>query len=78
MIYSLFWTLVIATAIAAASWVAGWLSVEQEFDMGAKACREGQPLNPGWSRHMKAGWGHEWRAMRGLNDLAEEIRKVKP
>ena len=68
----LFWTLIGLVAM----WALSAWSRRNDFALGAQACRDGLPLNPGWSRRMMDGWGHEWRAQRGLNDLAEEIGKM--
>jgi hypothetical protein len=78
MLRELFWTLALGVVLIAAVWLLVRWTQRNDFELGAQAERDGLPLNPGWSRRMREGWGHSWRARHGLNDLAEEIRKVKP
>jgi hypothetical protein len=78
MTWAFFWTVIVgSTLIFGLRALSLWLA-RNDFELGAQAERDGLALNPGWSSAMKQGWGASWRARRGLNDLADEIGKVKP
>jgi hypothetical protein len=77
MAWSLFWSLAATVAFVAIAWAVIRWACRNDFELGAQAYRDGLPLNAGWSKLMREGWGAEWRAARGLNDLADEIGKVR-
>lgn len=73
MAYDLFWMLAAGVVIVAALWLfTRWVG-RNDWELGAQAERDGLALNVGWSRRMKDGWAHSWRARHGLNDLGEEL-----
>lgn len=77
MLYYAFWTIVGSAALFLLAWSFFAVGQRNDFELGAQAERDGLALNVGWSQRMRDGWGHSWRARHGLNDLGEEIRRLK-
>jgi hypothetical protein len=73
MLFYLFWGLIGLAVLMLAAMAVAHQVARYNFELGARAERDGIPLQVGWPNAMQDGWFYSWRARHGINDLADEL-----